>query len=119
MQAFLRRGARGKLRESVMSGLLFDRQRAAAADLARLIEDRRREETALRSHYDQADQDARRKGEETLRRLGKQRDQELADLDAAFHRAKEELTARYQSEREAEEKGHHEASRRLDFELRE
>src|SRR5688572_27836862 len=102
-----------------MSGLLFDRQRAAAADLVRLIEARRRDETAWRAHYDQAEQDARRRAEEALKRLGKQRDQELADLDAAFQREQQELTARYEAERLAEEKAYQETARRVALEQRE
>src|SRR5262245_58821176 len=102
-----------------MAGLLFDRQRTAAADLVNLIEERRRDETACRSRYDLAEEDTCNKGNETLQRLARQCEQELADLDAAFEREQEELSSVYAADRQAEEKSYQEGVRRIEFEQRE
>ena len=61
-----------------MSGLLFDRQRTAAVDLVHLIEGRRRDETAWRSHYNHAEEEAQRQADETLQRLTAERFRQTA-----------------------------------------
>src|SRR5688572_636817 len=102
-----------------MPDLLFDRQRAVVSQLLRLIEERRNGETALRTRLDRAEAEARAEGESARQRLSIGKEQELADLVAAFAREQEELKARGEGDLAAEQKEYSEVVRALDREERE
>jgi hypothetical protein len=99
-----------------MSDVLFDRERAALAELWRLIEERRNGEAELTASAAQAEQGAINEGEEARQSLVESQERELARLDAAAHRESEDLKRRLSAEEAAAQRSFSDTRKRLEAE---
>ncbi len=102
-----------------MPDLLFDRQRAALADLWRLIEERRHGEDELTVSSAEAEQATVEKTERERKALTARQERELGEMDAAFHKEHDDLTNQQAAEEVAAQQAFVETRQRLEAEEKE
>jgi hypothetical protein len=94
--------------------LLFDRERAALAELLRLVEERRDAEVDQTTTHVRAKESALEDGERIHKELAAGRETDLLALDAAFEQQQQELTRRFEEQEAAAQRALIDNRRRID-----